>query len=188
MRNYFLKITFCTLLFGLSTQANAQYYPLGVSMNDGYLPNLDEPDKWIFSLNGMYDWQKEKTQTSQTSYQLTHGLLNVFYGGHGFRGGVQIIQDFNRDVKDLSLGLGFAINRPFFLEAGAGYLTRLLSTTSYEGWSYNAQLGYALNWHMHVKYRTRIRFSFMFNYKELNDLEETKVLNFYPLLGFEFET
>ena len=172
----------------LSFNLQAQYYPRGTSFNDGYLPNLDQPDKWIVALDGSFDWQKERTETAQVSYQTTHANFNLFYGGQNFRGGVQVIHDFNRDVKDLSLGLGFAFNRPLFFEFGAGYLSRVTDTRSTEGWSFNGKFGYYYDWIMYVKYRVRIRLSLMYNHKTINEVGNPVVTNFYPFIGFEFET
>lgn len=157
-------------------------------MNDGYLPNLSEPNKWMVSVDGMFDWQKEKLQNSDRSYQLTHSNFNLFFGGQKFRGGVQVVHDFSHDIKDLSVGLGVAFNRPVFLELGAGYLNRVMNTTSFDGWSYNAKVGYSVDWVMQIKYRLRIRMAMMFNYKTINSGYPQGVYNFYPFLGLEFET
>ena len=184
-----MKIILAIALIFSSSFSFGQYVPRGVSLNDGYLPNLDEPDKWILGIDGIFDWQKEDTTTTSTSYQLTRSNLNLMYGGQSFRGGLQVIHDFSRDVKDLSIGLGFTYNRPFFFEAGAGYLQRLLSQQSFDGWSYNAKVGYYVNWVMHIKYRFRIRMAFAVNYKTINSSAgDLNVLHFYPLLGLEFET
>ena len=182
-----MKIIFL-IFFLFSGAAWGQYYPRGTSFNNGYLPNLDEPDKWIVTLDGMFEWQREKNNNGQTSYQSTHANFNVFYGGKNFRGGAQVIHDFSFDVKDLSLGAGFALGRPLFLELGAGYLNRVGRTSSSEGWSYSAKVGYYYRWITHVSYRVRVRLSLMYNYKRLNDVADPRVSNFYPFLGFEFET
>lgn len=179
---------FLILFFLISSPCFGQYYPSGVSLNDGYLPNLDEPNKWIVSLDGMFDWQRESGATSETSFQTTHANFNLFYGGQNFRGGAQVVHDFNRSVKDLSIGFGFAFNRPLFLELGAGYLNRVASNTSTEGWAYNAKVGYYYNWIMHVKYRVRVRLSVVYSEKTTNDNGDPRVTNFYPFIGFEFET
>ena len=175
-------------LFVFCGSSYSQYYPSGVSMNDGYLPNLNEPDKWIISLDGMFEWDREDTQTTQTSFQTSHANFNLFYGGQKLRGGVQVVHDLSRDIKDLSVGVGLAYNRPLFIEVGAGFLNRVLSSSSTDGWSYNVKVGYYYNWIMHVKYRVRVRLSLMYNYKKLNDVGDPTVTNFYPFIGFEFET
>jgi hypothetical protein len=166
----------------------AQYYQRGVNLNNNYLPNLDEPHKWIFNLDGIFDWQKESLQAGQTSYQLSRANINIFYGGQLFRGGVQVGHDFNRDVKDISVGLGFSYNRPFFIEGGVAYLNRLLNNTSYDGTTYNLKAGYYFNWKMHISYRVRIRFSLASSYKKVNSGSDHYVITIYPLIGFEFET
>ncbi len=176
------------LIFFFTPVLEAQYFPRGTNINDGYLPNLDQPDKWIISLDGMFDWQRERVQGTETTDQTTHGHFNLFYGGQNFRGGLQVIHDFNRQVKDLSLGVGFAFNRPLFVEVGAGYLNRVAGTRSSEGWSYNAQVGYYYNWIMYVKYRVRIRLSILYNYKKINEVGDPDVSHLYPMIGFEFET
>ena len=181
-----LYVFFFLILF--SSASFAQYYPRGTSMNNGYYPNLDVPDKWIFAVDGMFDWQKESTAATQTSFQTSHANLNAFYGGQNFRGGLQVIHDQNRAVKDLSVGFGLGFNRPLFFEIGAGYLNRNLNGASTEGWSYSAKLGYYYNWIMYVKYRVRVRISLMYNYKKVNSIGDPTVTNFYPLIGFEFET
>ncbi len=177
------------LFFFLFTSSTfAQYYPRGTNLNDGYLPNLDEPDKWIMSVDGMFDWQKEKSDLSEVSYQTTHAHVNVFYGGQNLRGGLQVIHDYNRQVKDLSVGFGLSFNRPLFFEIGAGYLNRVAGQQSSEGWSFSGKVGYYYNWIMYVRYRVRIRLSFVYNHKNINDLGTPSVSHFYPLIGFEFET
>jgi len=176
-------------VFLFSFSALGQYFPRGININDGYLPNLDEPDKWMISLDGMFDWQKEdQTGAQQVSYQTTHANFNAFYGGQNFRGGAQVIHDFNRQVKDLSIGFGLAFNRPLFVELGAGYLSRVRDNSSTEGWSYSVKVGYYFNWVMDIKYRIRMRISMMYNHKHVNDTGDPKVTNFYPFIGFEFET
>ncbi len=178
---------FLFLLF-FSSQALGQYFPRGMSYNDNYLPNLDEPDKWMISVDGIYDWQKEKNDTSQTSYQTTRAGFNLFYGGKNFRGGAQVLHDFNRDVKDLSIGMAMAFNRPLFVEGGLGYLTRSTDFTSSEGWSFNIKVGYYWNWIMQINYRVRVRVSLMYNYKKINEVGDPAVTTFHPFIGFEFET
>ena len=159
-----------------------------MSINDGYLPNLDEPDKWFVNLDGTFDWQKEKTNTGEVSLQTTRANFNLFYGGQNLRGGAMVIHDFNRDVKDLSIGAGLAFNRPLFLELGVGYLSRVSDTQSSEGWSYSAKVGYYYRWITHVKYRIRVRLSLMYHHKKINDVGDPGVTTFHPYLGFEFET
>ena len=171
------------ILFSLSSFG--QYFPRGTNINDGYLPNLDEPDKWILGLDGVYDFQKESSDTAETSYQLTRGNLNLFYGGQVFRGGLQVIHESNRRVQDLSIGLGFTYRRPLFFELGAGTLSRTLANSSDSGTFVNAKVGYYYNWVMDIRYRFRVRIAMAFGYKMLSN---QTVTNFYPLLGLEFET
>lgn len=182
-----MKIFFLLTLF-LSLPVYGQYYPRGTSLNDNYLPNLDQPDKWIVDVDGMFDFQKEKLSNSEQSYQTTRSNFNLFYGGQNFRGGVQVLHDFSRDVKDLSLGLGMTFNRPLFFEAGIGYLSRIRNSTSTEGWSYNIKVGYYYSWIMRLQFRVRVRLSLVFDQKILHDNNNPSVTNFYPLIGFEFET
>ncbi|MEM7647156.1 MAG: hypothetical protein AAF203_09620 [Pseudomonadota bacterium] len=176
------------VLFLFSFFSEAQYYPRGINLNDNYLPDLDAPNKWMLSLDGMLDFQKEQLQASDVTYQTTRLGVNIFYGGQVFRGGLQVLQDHNRAVKDLSLGLGIAFNRPLFFELGLGYLNRLAGAQSYDGTSYNFKVGYNVNWVMHIKYRVRIRMALMFNYKTINAGFSQNVLQFHPFLGLEFET
>lgn len=182
-----MKYVLIFFLF-FSHQSFAQYYPRGVNINDNYLPDFDAPNKWILGLDGMYDLQKESTQNTNVTYEVTRANLNLFYGGQIFRTGLQVLNDVNRGVKDVSIGLGFTYNRPFFLEGGVGYLTRTLTNTSFDGTLYQAKVGYYFNWIMHIKYRVRIRLAFAFSYKKINSGLEQSVIHSYPLLGFEFET
>lgn len=176
------------LFFLFSFNSWGQYYPRGTSINDGYLPNLEEPDKWFINFDGMFDWQKQKDNNRQSSFQSTHANFNLFHGGQNFRGGIQVIHDFSFDIKDLSVGAGFAFGRPLFVEVGVGYLSRLARNQSSEGWSYNVKVGYYYRWIAHVSYRVRVRLSLMYNYKRINDVADPRVSDFYPFLGFEFET
>ena len=81
-----------------------------------------------------------------------------------------------------------AFNRPLFFEFGVGYLNRVISNASTEGWSYHAKVGYYFRWNMQVRYRTRFRIALVYNHKIINDFGDPKVTNFYPMIGFEFET
>lgn len=180
-----------SLIFVFLFTANlswAQYYPRGTNLNDGYLPNLDQPDKWMISLDGGFDWQREEIGGQNVNYQVTHTQFNLFYGGQVFRGGVQVIHDLAREVKDLSVGVGFAYSRPLFFELGIGYLNRVLSNQSFDGTAINAKIGYNVEWIMRVNYRVRIRLAFAASRKSINSGGDQNVLHFYPLLGLEFET
>ncbi len=175
------------LLF-FSSVANGQYYPRGTTLNNNYWPNVDEPIRWFITLDGMYDFQNEKQSGSDVSSQSTHANFNLFYGGRNFRAGANVIHDFNLVTKDLSMGFAMAFSRPLFFELGAGYLNRSSGPASTEGWSYHAKVGYYFRWITEVKYRTRFRIALVYNYKTLNDTGDPKVTNFYPIIGFEFET
>ena len=186
-----LQLLILILLISQSIVSQAQYSPRGTSLNDGYWPNLDEPDKWILGVEALFDMQREKDTTGTTNYQLSHGHFNWQYGGQVIRGGLQVIYDDLRirGINDLSVGAAITFRRPLFFEFGAGYLTRNLATQSFDGWSFNVKMGYYFRLLMHVKYRFRFRFSVNANYKTLREgVGNREVLSFYPLLGFEFET
>lgn len=182
-----MRLLFLAFFF-VSLPCLGQYFPRGISLNDGYLPNLDEPDKWIIAVDGIYDWQKEKSSTAQSSHPTTRTGFNLFYGGQKFRAGLQVLHDFNQDVKDLSLGFGMAFNRPLFFEVGGGYVTRSADSFSADGFSVNGRLGYYWNWITQVKYRVRLRVSLMYNFKKFNDVGDSSITTFHPFIGLEFET
>lgn len=177
------------LLFTFSTfLVHAQYFPRGININDNYLPNLEEPDKWIVGLDGVFDFQNEESSSGGTGSPFHRFHFNVFYGGQVFRAGLQVSHEFKRDVKDITIGAGFTYGRPFFLEAGVGHLTRSLASTSFDGTVVNLRLGYYFNWIMHIKYRMRVRLALASSYKTINSGTNQRALIFYPLVGFEFET
>ena len=188
----FRKISILLILLNFMLPAAfAQYSPRGTSLNDGYWPNLDEPNKWVIGAETLFDLQRETDNTTTTSFQLSHGHFNWQYGGQQLRGGLQIIYDDLRvrGMSDLSIGAGLTFNRPLFFELGLGYLTRDVGQQSFDGWSFNAKVGYYFRLLMHVKYRFRFRFSLNANYKTIREGSGNReVLSFYPLLGFEFET
>ena len=176
------------LVFLLSRPAFGQYYPRGTTLNNNYWPNVDEPIRWMINLDGMFDFQNEKIGNATTTVQTTHANFNLFYGGKNFRGGANVVHDYNLVTKDLTVGFGVAFGRPLFIELAAGYLSRTRDTTSTEGWSYHAKLGYNFRWITEVRYRTRFRIALVYNYKTVNDIGDPKTSNFYPIIGFEFET
>lgn len=183
-----MKITISIFLIFFSLHGYSQYFPRGVNINDNYLPNLDEPDKWVLGFDGMFDLQRESSNTGETASPLHRLNFNIFYGGQIFRAGLQVAQEFKQDVKDISLGLGFTYGRPWFLEAGVGYVTRSVATSSFDGTGVQLKLGYYFTWHMHIKYRIRVRLALASSYKQMNSGTGLNVLSVYPLFGFEFET
>jgi hypothetical protein len=143
---------------------------------------------WFINLDGMYDFQNQRSPGVDATSQITHLNFNLFYGGENFRAGANVIHDFNLVTKDLAVGLGMAFGRPLFFELGLGYLSRVQGAVSAEGWSYHGKVGYNFRWITHVKYRTRFRVALVYNQKTLNDTGDPIVTHFYPLIGFEFET
>lgn len=187
----FMKSSLFFLFFFYTSLSLGQYFPRGMGYNDNYLPDFDATDKTIVGIDGMFDIQKEDNSASSTSttYQVTRGHLNIMYGGQVLRGGLQVIQETNRDIKDLSFGLGLTYSRPLFFEASIASLQRTVGAQSFSGMSYNTKVGYYYNLIMHIKYRFRIRLALSVNYKSISaPVGESNVLQFYPLLGLEFET
>lgn len=179
-------------VFTVSPSAYGQYWPRGTSYNDHFYPNIDEPDKFLLTVDTMVDLQREYDESGARRLILEdyHFQGRFYFGGRKFRGGVLIAHDLDsRDVKDLSLGLGAGFSRPFFFDIGAAYLMRNDPLEDQEGLTVNGQFGYEIRMVYQVKYRVRFRVLGNVMYKRINTTSgPVNSVEFFPMVGIDFET
>lgn len=179
------------VFFMAPSKAFGKYWPRGTAYNDHFYPNIDEPDKFLFMVDTMFDLEQENyADGSRLTFEDYHFQGRFYFGGRKVRMGVFFANDRNdRDIQDLSLGFGIGFHRPFFVDLSLAYLMRNLPEENQDGWMANGQIGYEVRVVYQVKYRVRFRILGNVMYKRINTNSGiVNSLQVFPMVGIDFET